>query len=102
MVNYAQNFSVLPLLMFNKFVISADRMNDIDAIMKEALTYIRHSATLFHSYASALGKAGRYGESEKNFLKALELETNNANLYANLGGLNNSKMLFIKKYILLS
>jgi tetratricopeptide (TPR) repeat protein len=64
-----------------------DRINDIDQVIKEAIHYCPNAANLYYTYANALGKAGpsRYGDSEKAFVKALKLDPNNANFYANLG-----------------
>ena len=51
----------------------------------EALHHNPNDASLQYNYANSLGKAGRYEQAEKYFLKAIKLEPDTATYHANLG-----------------
>jgi len=43
---------------------------------------------IYYNYANALGKAEKFEEAEKYFIKAMDLSPNVASYYSNLGELN--------------
>ena len=63
----------------------SDRFDDVDLVAKEAMTSNPDEASLYYNYANTLGKADKYEASEKNFLKAIQLQPRVASYYANLG-----------------
>ena len=54
-------------------------------MMKEALTFNPQDSALHYNYASALGKAEKFPESEEHFLKAIEMSPGEARYHTNLG-----------------
>lgn len=76
-------------------------VHDILETSEEALKQIPNDASILFSRANALGKLGRYGESEALFLRAIELNPSSALFNANLGVLyhrSNKKDLALKHY----
>lgn len=66
-----------------------------EAVAREALLYLPSEASLHFNLANTLGKAGKYYESEKHFLKAIQLNKENPTYHTNLG-----KYFFICSFLL--
>lgn len=56
-----------------------------EAVAREALQHLPSEASLHFNLANTLGKAGKYIESERHFLKAIELNDQNPTYHTNLG-----------------
>ena len=52
---------------------------------QEAIKYLPDDASLHFNLGNALGKDGRYVQSEHHFLEAVRLAPKNGNYYSNLG-----------------
>lgn len=64
-----------------------DRWSDLDPVIAEAIKFCPNSATLHYACANALGRRGRFQDSERHFLRAIDLDPSNADYLANLGAL---------------
>lgn len=65
------------------------RYDDLRSMLDKSISYSPNEPSFHFHYASALGKAGQYEESERHFLLALEKSGNDhtsiASYHANLG-----------------
>ena len=75
-------------LAWNNLIILNDNKKNYNkaiTLANEALTVLSNDSGIHFNKANTLGKLGKYQESEKHFLKALKLDPNNSQYYANLG-----------------
>ena len=61
------------------------RYDDLTKVVNECLKHNEEDSSVHFNYASALGKAGHYQESEKHFLFAIKYGGNIASYHSNLG-----------------
>ena len=70
-------------------------------IARIALEHNPIESSLYFNYANALGKMGRYEESERNFLLAIKYQEHAANYHSNLGSYFIVTIIIMINYILL-
>jgi protein O-mannosyl-transferase len=68
---------------------SIGRKEMAEKVGKEALNHLPNEAGLHFNLANTLGKLKQFARAEKHFLKATELDSQNAKYHANLGMLFN-------------
>lgn len=69
-------------------ILLLDNRGDINAALhygSRALSHISTEPGIYFAVGNCLGKLDRFVESESYFLKAIQLDTTNANYYNNLG-----------------
>lgn len=67
---------------------SIGRRELAEDVGREALTHLPNEAGLHFNLANTLGKLKQFSQAERHFLKATQLDTQNAKYHANLGALN--------------
>lgn len=67
------------------YLIILGDLDKAESVAREALQYLPSEASLHFNLANTLGKAGRYGESEKHFLQAIHFNNENPTYHTNLG-----------------
>lgn len=60
-------------------------LKEAESVGKTALRILPEDSQIIFSMANLMGKQERYKDSEQYFLRALEIEPNNAKILANLG-----------------
>lgn len=54
-------------------------------LAEEALKFLPNEPSIYFNMANALGKLGEFSDSERNFLKAIQLKEDNPQFHVNLG-----------------
>ncbi|KFM66102.1 Transmembrane and TPR repeat-containing protein 4, partial [Stegodyphus mimosarum] len=60
-------------------------LSKAESVAREALHHLPLEASLHFNLANTLGKAGKYSESEKHFLTAIQINSSNPTYHTNLG-----------------
>jgi protein O-mannosyl-transferase len=71
---------------------SIGRRELAEDVGREALTHLPYEAGLHFNLANTLGKLKQFSQAERHFLKATQLDTQNAKYHANLGKIESFKL----------
>ncbi|CAH1782005.1 unnamed protein product [Owenia fusiformis] len=73
---------------WNNMMILMDNLGkteQVEGIGKQALNIVPDAPTIHFNLANTLGKAARFSDSEKHFLRAIDLDSGNAQYWSNIG-----------------